>query len=249
MNYKKIGIKFKNEFGLNYPLVGMTFSDTRPENAIGFARKGSGCIMPLIFSAAKGKTVAFDKDTTGWDCSAFYLGYKEWIFDGIECFLSDGIVFGRKGERFVKTKEQAKAFVQHFKPKAINDKVTIFKPLSEFSDHEYPEVVLFFVTPDEMSGLIFLLHFNAPEREDLVTTRFISACGSVVTLPMKYRSEGQKKAVCGMHDISARLRFPKNLMTLAMPFDLVADMYNEMDNSFVITENWEKIRERNLSEQ
>jgi hypothetical protein len=249
MNTKEIGLKFKEKLGLKYFPIGLMFSNIIPENAKRFMKKGAGCIVPLIFSSAKGQNVAIDKDSTGWDCSAFYLGYKDWIFEGIECFLTDGIVFGRNGERFIKTKSQAKAFVESFKPKEINTKVTIFKSLEEFKDNEKPEIVIFFVTPDELSGLVYLLHYNSPNMDDIVITRFISGCGSIITLPMKIKLEGSKKAVIGMHDISARLRLPKEIMTLAMPIDLLNDIYIEIDDSFVITNNWERIKERNLSDQ
>jgi len=49
-----------------------------------------------------------------------------------------------------------------------------------------------------------------------------------------------------MYDISARLRLPKDLMTISMPYNLAVDITNEMDDSFVRTDNWAKIRERNL---
>jgi uncharacterized protein (DUF169 family) len=244
MTIKEIGASIKKKLGLDYNPIGMYYSDVKPDNAIGFKSKGNGCIMPLIFSSAKGKTVAFNKDTTGWDCSAFYLGYKDWIFKGVECFLSDGFVFGRSGERFVKTKKQAKAYVKSFVPVTINNKFTIFKPLTEFLPDEKPELVIFFANPDELSGLVYLIHYDAPERDDLIATGLMSGCGSVVTIPMKYKSEGKLKAVWGMHDISARLRLPKELMTLTMPFDLLSAINKDIDNSFIKTENWQKIKER-----
>jgi uncharacterized protein (DUF169 family) len=247
MNYthSTIGVKIKEKLGLEFFPVGMFYSDTPPENAIGFKRKGNGCIVPLVFSSAKGKTVAFDKDTTGWDCSAFFLGYKDWIFNGIECFLSNGSIIGRKGERFIKTKSQAKAFIKSFVPKSINNSVTIFKPLENFGLNETPEIVIFFANPDQLSGLVNLLHFNSPEKDDLIITRFMSGCGSIVTLPMKYKNEGKLKAVWGMHDISARLRIPAELMTITIPYDLLKDIYKDIDKSFIITDNWKRIKERN----
>jgi hypothetical protein len=244
-NCKVVGEKLKESFGLKFFPIGMYYSDQRPENATGFKSKGNGCIVPLIFTSAKSKTVAIDKNTTGFECSAFFLGYKDWIFPGIECFLSDGIVFGRGGERFIKTAKQAKAFLKSYVPNEINSKVTIFKPLQEFKENENPEIVIFFVTPDELSGLVYLLHFNSPEKDDIVITKMHSGCGSVVTLPMKYKSEGKNKVVFGMHDISARLRIPKELMTLTMPYNLLLDMYSNIDKSFIITDNWKKIKERN----
>jgi uncharacterized protein (DUF169 family) len=246
-NFKEIGEKLKDSLGLNYYPIGMYFSDEYPKKAINADKKFDGCIVPLIFSSAKGKVVAFNKNNACRDCAAFMLGYKKWIFKGIEGYLSDGIVFGRSGERFVKTKKQAKAFLESFKPKSINNKVTIFKPLQEFEENELPEIVLFFVNPDELSGLIYLLHFNSPDKEDIVVTGFHSGCGSVVTLPMKYKKEGKIRAVLGMQDISVRTKLPADLLTLTMPFTLVNDIYNEIDNSFIITDNWKKIKTRNLT--
>lgn len=245
INANIIGLRVREKLGLEFFPVGMFYSDKLPEDAIGFKRKGNGCTVPLIFSSAKGKTVAFDKDTTGWECSAFFLGYKDWIFNGIECFLSNGSIIGRDGERFIKTKSQAKAFVKSFIPKSLNIKVTIFKPLENFVLHETPEIVIFFANPDQLSGLVNLLHYNLPEKDDLIITRFMSGCGSIVTLPMKYKNEGKLRAVWGMHDISARLRIPSELMTLTMPYNLLVNIYKDIDNSFIITDNWKRIKKRN----
>jgi len=246
MDMKELAVSLKEKLGLGNLPIGMFFSETKPEKAMGFKTKGNGCILPLIFKSSQGKTVAIDQDTTGWNCSAFYLGYQDWIFDGIECFLSDGVVNGREGERFIKTSKQAKSFVKFYQPKTLNTKVTVFKPLSEFEKHETPEIVIFFVNSDELSALVYLLHFNSPESEDRIVTRFISGCGSVVTLPMKLKKEGKMQAVWGMHDISVRKRLPKELMTLTMPYELLVEITKDIDQSFIITDSWKAIKERNI---
>ena len=244
-NFKLIGEKLKDALALKYYPIGVYYSDEYPKDAINNNEKFDGCIVPLIFSSAKGKIVAFNKNNAGRDCAAFFLGYKDWIFKGIEYFLSDGILFGRSGERFVKTSKQAKAYLESFKLKSINNKVTVFKPLKDFKVDENPEIVIFFVNPDELSGLVYLLHYNSPEKNDIVITGFQSGCGSLVTLPMKYKNEGKNKTIMGMHDISVRSKLPKEILTLAIPFELVNDFYSEIDSSFVITDNWKKIKERN----
>lgn len=229
---------------MDYAPVGFYFADKKPEAAIGFRKPGQGCIMPLILASARGKTVAFDKNSAGWDCSAFYLGYKNWIFPGIEYFLSQGPLKGRTCERFIKTPELAKSYVKSLKPpkKAIG--VAIFKPLEKFSNSQKPQIVTFFANPDQLSALVYLLYFDAPEVEDRVVTRFASACGSIVTLPLQYAHKGEKKAVWGFHDISARARLPKEIMSLTLPFGLLVDMWKNMNESFLRTERWAKIAQR-----
>ncbi|MEW6104709.1 MAG: DUF169 domain-containing protein, partial [bacterium] len=90
----EIGKDFKQRLAMSYSPVGLYFADKKPEEAIGFKKSGSGCIIPLILASVRGKTVAFDENSTLWDCAAFYLGYKDWIFPGIEYFLSHGLLPG-----------------------------------------------------------------------------------------------------------------------------------------------------------
>jgi len=246
METREVGIKLKEKLGLRYFPIGVSFSDSVPDGSKKFKDKGKGCIVPLIFLSAKGQTVSVDKNSTGLPCSAFYLGYQNWIFPGIENFLSDGTVFGRTGERFFKTPEMAKTYVKSLVPAKINDRVTIFKPLEKFEDSEKPELVIFFANADELSGVVYLLNYSTPTLDDMIVTKFGSGCASIVTIPMKLKAEGKKQAVWGMHDISVRTRLPKDIMTLSMPYSMVTDMINDIDNSFVITEAWEKIKNRNI---
>jgi uncharacterized protein (DUF169 family) len=244
MDTSKIGIDFKEVLGMKYFPVGLYFSDKEPENTIGFKEPGNGCIMPLIFSSAKGKTAAFNENSMGFDCSAFFLGYKDWIFPGIEYYLSCGSPSDGECERFVKTPQMAKEYLESFKPDKKEKRFAIFKPLEILGDSEKPEVVIFFVNPDQISALVYLLNFDSPMGNDRVTAGFASACGAVATLPLRYARNGEKKAVWGLHDISARARLPKDLMTLAIPFDFLSEVWPEINESFLKTEQWKKIVNR-----
>ncbi len=234
---------FKQKLAMQYSPIGFYFANKKPERAIGVEKPGNGCIMPLILASARGKTVAFDENSTGWECSAFHLGYKDWIFEGIEYFLSHGFLF-RACERFVKTPELAKRYVESLRPQEKTKGAVVFKPLEKFSDLEKPEVVIFFANPDQLSALVYLLYFDAPQEENRIVARFASACGSIITLPLRYARGGEKKAVWGLHDIFARARLPKELMTLAFPFDLLVEMWKEMKESFLYTERWNNIAQR-----
>jgi len=240
----EIGKVLKQKLAMEYSPVGFYFTDKKPDRALGFQKPGEGCIMPLILAGAKGKTVAFDKNSPGRDCSAFHLGYKDWIFTGIEYFLSHGVLGGRNCERFVKTPKLAKRYVESIRFQEKTKGAVVFKPLEKFSDSEKPEVVIFFANPDQLSALVFLLYFDAPEEEDYVVARFASGCGSIITLPLQYARQNKKKAVWGLHDISVRARLPKELMTFAMPFSLLLEMYKDIKKSFIYTERWDNLVQR-----
>jgi hypothetical protein len=229
-DYKRISNEIKEGLGMQFDPVGVCFSDRIPGDAMHFKKESRGCIAPLIFKSARGRVVAFDRPATGLPCASFYLGYSEWIFPGIEKFLSNENVNGREPERFV--------------PGKMRDNVIIFKPLGLFTESEKPELVLFFVHADQLSALVFLIGYGAPLEERIVT-RFASACMSMFTLPLKYAEAGEKKAVWGFHDVSARKRLPRDLMTLTLTYDLFIEVVEHLGESFIQTETWDDLRKRN----
>ncbi len=234
----------KEKLHLEYMPVGFFLTNKVPDDAISFKKQGSGCVAPLIFSAAKGKIVAIGRDSTGYPCSSFYLGYSEWIFPGIENFLSHGPFPGRDCEQFIKTPDIAREYIQSFKVDTEVKDTYLFKPLDRFNDQEQPEVVIFFGNSDQMSALVFLLHYDNPLASDRVITNLASACMSFVTIPMRYARNGEKKAFWGMHDISVRNSFPADITSMAMPYDVFIDMCSILEESFLFTEKWNKLTER-----
>jgi uncharacterized protein (DUF169 family) len=248
MDYKDISLRFIDRLQLEYNPVGLYFSDALPEKHITVGKNGSGCITPLILQSAKGKTVVFYKEHFGWPCSAYYLGYTDWIFPGIENFLSVVEIPNRGCEKFVKTPELAKEYVESLNLFPKSEGFAVFKPLAEFKNDEHPEVIIFFCNPDQISGLTFLTYFDNPLCTDRIVTMFASSCAAVVSIPLKFSKAGEMKAVCGFHDISARARHSKNILSMAFTPKLFEEMVKNMDESFLYTEQWEKIRGRNKIE-
>ena len=74
--------------------------------------------------------------------------------------------------------------------------------------------------------------------------RFASACGSMVTLPLRSLREGKPTAFWGYHDPSARLHLPAALTTLAMPTALLEEAWGHARESFLVTPTWAKLRAR-----
>ena len=246
-NSSELAKKIESILELKYSIVGHHYTDNIPENTLKFKTPGNGCIMSLIFSASNGKVVSFNAETAGWNCSSYYLGYREDIFPGIEYFLSNGSteMLGREAERFTQTPELARSSVDYLKAENIETRTAIFKPVSIYEENEKPEIVIFFVNPDQISALIFLLHYKNPLEFDKVLTGFLSSCAATVTIPLRVARANEKKVVWGHHDISARTRLPKDIMTLAMPYSEFEMICEIIDDSFVKTHLWEEILKRN----
>ncbi|MBE0651706.1 MAG: DUF169 domain-containing protein [Bacteroidales bacterium] len=243
-DFKSLSQEIKEKLGMNVSPVGVLLTDSMPEDALHFKKKGSGCVANMIYNSAKGKTFAFDENATGLPCSAFYLGYTEWIFDGIEGFLSNECTWGREPERFIKTPAIAKEFVKSYIPKQTRKGAIVFKTLELFTENEKPELVIFFVNADQISALQYLVGYGAP-REERIISRFASACMSVFTVPMEYAERGEKKAVWGFHDISVRSKMPKDITSMTFTWPLFEEICGNLNESFLTTEHWIKLRERN----
>lgn len=246
MTPNQIAKDFTEALKLNkYKPCGVYFSNNKPENALELKKKGNGCIVPLILKASTGVPVVFAEESTGWPCSAFYLGFQDTIFEGIEFFLSNKDDFWRPCERFIQNPGLAKTLIENIQPVKPTKHYLVVKPLEDFTNDEEPESVLFFVNADQLSAMVFLSHYDAPGSMDRVLSPFASACMALVTLPMKLTRKKEEKAVTGLFDIAARTRMPSDLLSFAMPYTFLKKLAKFLPESFVTTHNWKTIKERN----
>lgn len=227
-----------------YKPCGVYFSDKKPTNALELKKKGNGCIVPLILKASTGIPVVFAEESTGWPCSAFYLGFQDTIFDGIEYFLSNNDDFWRPCERIIQNPGLAKTLIDNIHPVKPTKPYLVIKPIEDFVADEEPESVLFFVNADQLSALVFLSHYDAPGSMDRVLAPFASSCMALVTLPLKLARKKEEKAIIGNFDIAARTRMPADLLSFSLPYTFLKKLASFLPESFVTTHNWGTIKER-----
>jgi len=245
MNPSEIAKLFKEGLKLErYKPCGVYFSNIKPPESLELRKKGNGCIVPLILKASTGIPVVFAEESTGWPCSAFYLGFQDTIFEGIEYFLSNKDDFWRPCERFIQNPGLAKTLIENIHPVKPSKQYLVIKPLEDFLSDEEPESVLFFVNADQLSALVFLSHYDAPGSMDRVLAPFASSCMALVTLPLKLSRKNEEKAVIGNFDIAARTRTPSDILSFAMPYSFLKKLAGFLPESFVTTHNWETIKER-----
>ena len=245
MNPNEIALAFSEALKLDkYKLCGVCFSNEKPDNALELKKKGNGCVVPLILKASSGIPVVFAEESTGWPCSAFYLGFQDTIFEGIEYFLSNKDDFWRPCERFIQNPGLAKTLIDNIHPVKPTKPYLVIKPLIDFSSDEEPESVLFFVNADQLSALVFLSHYDSPGSMDRVLAPFASSCMALVTLPLKLARKNEEKAIIGNFDISARTRMPADLLSFALPYSFLKKLAVFLPESFITTHNWKTIKER-----
>ncbi|MDI6762784.1 MAG: DUF169 domain-containing protein [Thermodesulfobacteriota bacterium] len=234
---------FRKTLGLKESPLGIYYTDKKPGGVT--PKEGiHGCMIGLLQNVRKkGVTVYFDKTHFGCPGGAYYMGFFESPRPNIEFFLSCGIPGQMEGERYIKTPELAKEYFGKMKPRRAPATYCVFKPIEQFQDEINPEVVVFFASPDTLSGLFTLTNY-ALERTDAVYTPFGSGCGTILTHPLKEADQEKPRAVLGMFDVSARPMVEKEVLTLAMPYCVFLKLLENVSGSFLETESWKKVHQR-----
>jgi uncharacterized protein (DUF169 family) len=204
--------------------------------------KGWSCLICELSKVRNGKSLWFNKDSLGCGGSRRYLGYTEKMRPGFEYFLSCGNE-SMEGERYIRTPEMVKELMKNQKTLPVNGKNIVFKRWDKISETDEPAAVIFFATPDVLSGLFTLANFDQTEPNGTYTP-FGAGCSSVVHYPYLESMSERPRAVIGMFDPSARPCVPENVLSFAVPMIKFEKMIGYMEESFLITDTWETVRKR-----
>ena len=235
--------QFRETLGLKESPLGIYYTNIKPD---GVTAKGGihQCMIGLLQNARKkGETVYFDKEHFGCPGGAYYMGLRESVRPNMEFFLSCGIPGEMEGERYIKTPELARKFISMRKPRPAPAPYCVFKPIEKFHEDERPEVVVFFVPPDILSGL-FTLTGYALESMEAVNAPFGSGCSTILTYPLKEAEKEQPHAILGMFDVSARPMVERDILTLSMPYSIFLKLLENVSGSFLQTGSWKKVLQR-----
>lgn len=110
------------------------------------------------------------------------------------------------------------------------------------------EAVIFFATPDILSGLATWAWFNNND-EGAVTTRFGSGCSTIIADPVRENRKGGRRTFIGCMDVSVRQHLDPNELSFAIPMSRFREMLGTMrSTSLLAAPAWEKVRAR-ITEQ
>lgn len=212
---------------------------------IELAKPGSipRCIIGALISVREGKSQRFDVNSIGCSGGKKYCGFTDSVRDNFEYFLSYGLPDKVRGERYVKTPEMVKKIIEQSPTFKASGRFIVFKRWDKLEFLDEPEVVIFFATPDVLAGLFTLARYDETDRT-AVQTPFGSGCSTVIQYPYLEKSATQPRATIGMFDPSARPFVPKDVLTLSVPMNKFIGMVNNMEESFLVTESWQKIQKR-----
>ena len=148
-----------------------------------------------------------------------------------------------EGERYKKSPEIVRELMKAMPDYEAPKKYIVFKRWDRLEGSDDPEVVVFFANPDVVSGLFTLSGFDQVTSESTIAP-FSAGCGSIVMYPYLEKDKENPRAVLGMFDVSARPYVPRETLSFSVPMKRFQTMVGYMDESFLTTKSWDKVRKR-----
>lgn len=201
------------------------------------------CIIGALHKARRGRAMRFNAESMGCPGGKRYAGFTTRIMPDFKYFLSCGIPGKLEGERYKKSPELVKEAMEHQKPFHAPCKYILFKRWDLLDEVDEPQVVIFFAGPDVLAGLFTLANFDESDPNGVISP-FGSGCSSIIYHPFQQILSRQPRAVIGMFDISARPFVDKCELSFALPMKKFMTMLANMDESFLITKSWKKVKKR-----
>jgi hypothetical protein len=206
-------------------------------------KKDWSCIINELARVRKGESLAYHETNLRCGGSKRYLGYAKGMRPNFEYFLSCGIPGEMEGERYIRTPEMVREVMKKMQTIPTEGKYIIFKRWDKLEEQDEPEGVIFFATPDILSGLFTLANFDQVDGDGVIAP-FSSGCGSIVYRTWLESAKENPRAILGMFDCSARPCVPKEILSFSVPIKKLLTMLGNMDESFLVTETWETVRKR-----
>ena len=201
------------------------------------------CIIGVLTKVRNGRSLCFEGDSMGCGGGKRYIGFTQEIMPNFEYFLSCGIPGEMEGERYKKSPELVREVMKRMPEFKAPARFIVFKRWDKLEESDNPEVVIFYARPDVLSGLFTLASFDELEPNG-VFAPFSAGCGSIVLNPYLEKDAERPRGVIGMFDVSARPYVEEDELTFAVPMAKFRGMVGNMEESFLITSSWDKVRKR-----
>jgi hypothetical protein len=240
--------------GVKIAPVAIVLTDQRPSDATQFKPGRMGCVASMLLTAAKGRTVFFDKDTFGCPGGGAGLGFgdcytsmgfpiERLLSTGGTAQLRNGQTYDmREGERFHRSPEITRRWLAEYPFRQIPTAYVVAKSLGATDAAEPIALVHWHVNPDQLSALVTLAGFERGTVET-ATAPWGAACQAIAYAHAE-AERAQPRGVIGLFDISRRHQVDRDILSFTAPYPLHREMEAAVPDSFFSTEAWQNLRAR-----
>lgn len=232
MTVKDFITKYREAFGESVPLpVAFGYSD----KAATEVRKIPRCMVGAIRKVCDGQPLTLSTDNVLCGGGSLYTAFAP-MPERVPVFVSEV-------EHYKQTKEQVEEYVDRLGIRLTGKPYLNFVRLDGLDSWDKAEGILFFATPDVLSGLCSWAFYDNND-DDAVCARFASGCCSIVTFAVKENAVGGRRCFIGMLDPSARPLVPKDELAFTIPMRRFIKMTGTMEQSALFQKAWSVVRKR-----
>lgn len=236
--------------------VAIILTNDKPSQGLHFKEGAmSGCVAAMLVGASKTNRQAyFDRKSFGCPGGGTGLGFGDRYGQfPIDCLLSTGnkevaammggaIPEMAEGERFYKSPELARKWVNSLPFTDVPTEYVVFKPWALLTEQDEPKLIIFFANADQLSALVVLSEYNRGTNQS-ITAPFGAACQSILFGYAEADKENPR-GVIGFFDIAQRHALDRETLTFTVPYKMFQEMEASAPGSFLETHAWQRIQER-----
>lgn len=225
---------YREAFGQKVELPMVFWYSDKPVS--GDVKKINGCFLKSFDELRKGTPVTLSLDAIGCMGGKFYTGFTE-LNERIPNFVS-------LKEKYKKTPEMVIEFIDKLGVPRSEQEYLNISPIDKVTSFENIEGLIFFATPDILSGLTTWTYFDN-NSDDAVTAKFGSGCSAIFTETEVENRKNGRRTFLGLFDPSARLYVEPDILSFTIPMSRFREMYYTIRESYLFeTHAWGKIYKR-----
>ena len=233
MELKDFIESYREAFGENaqLPLL-FGYSDT----PVAKTGKIGGCFFKGLQAAREGTPVALSVDVIGCGGGKLYTGFTD-MPEHVPNYVS--LI-----EKYKRTPEMVADYVKRLEIPRATKPYLNFVRIDMAQSFEGFEGVMFYATPDMLSGLCGWAFYDTNEP-DAVVSQFGSGCSNVVSMTVVENARGGRRCFLGLFDPSVRPWVGPNELSFTVPMCRFTAMLDTMRQCFLFGSHaWEKLKAR-----
>lgn len=232
MTPQEFVVRFREAFSDVAPMpIAFWYGDTavNPESRV------PRCMIGAIRKVCEGNSLTLTAENVLCGGGGLYTAFRP-MPERVPLFVSET-------EHYKQSPEQVRGYVEGLGIEITDKPYLNFVRVDELQSWQGVEAVVFFATPDILSGLCTWAFYDN-DSEDAVVTKFASCCAAVVSFATTENRKGGRSCFLGMFDPSARPLVPKNELTFAVPMCRFKEMLTTMPDSALYQKAFSAVRRR-----
>ena len=233
MDLKAFIESYREAFGENaqLPLL-FGYSD----EALADTAKIGGCFFKGLQAAREGTPVSLSAEVIGCGGGKLYTGFRD-MPERVPKFVS-------LTEKYKRSPEMVIDYVKGLEMPHAGKPYLNFVRADQAESFDGFEGVMFYATPDMLSGLCGWAFYDTNEP-DAVVARFGSGCSTVVSMTIVENARQGQRCFLGLFDPSVRPWVGKNELSFTVPMSRFRTMLDTMRDCFLFGSHaWERVKIR-----